>query len=153
MKDNELIGPVPDDPTEALANWRSVRERIHARFDAAKSESERATLLELYCALMSLAEKAIAPPDLEKFREIRGHGYSLLVVKECLSGEQLSLPRANAVIARETTAGRMPGNHVLRDRKQLIKLAREYVRTRQIARQHAEEHEGMLARILSWLHR
>jgi hypothetical protein len=153
MKDSELIGPVPENPAEALASWRSVRERVHDRFDRAGSEPERVALLALYCSVMNMAEKAIAPADLEKFREIRGHGYSLLVVKESLEGDQLSLPKAQAVIARELSSGRMASDHVLRNQRELSKLAAEYVRTRQIVQQHASEPRGLLGRILAWFHR
>lgn len=153
MNNSELIGPVPENPAEALANWRSVRERVHNRFDQAKSEPERVALLALYCSVMNLAEKAIAPPDLEKFREIRGHGYSLLIVKESLEGDRLSLARSEAVIARELASGRMASDHVLRNRQELAKLAAEYVRTRQLVQQHANEPRGLMDKILSWFHR
>jgi hypothetical protein len=152
MKDSELIGPVPETPAEALANWRSVRERVHDRFDKARTEPERAALLALYCSVMNLAEKAIAPADLEKFREIRGHGYSLLIVKESLEGDHLRLSKSEAVIARELESGRMASDHVLRNRQEFAKLAKEYVRTRQLAQQHASERRGLLDRILSWFH-
>ena len=144
---------MPDNPAEALANWRSVRERVHNRFDRAGSEPERVALLALYCSVMNMTEKAIAPADLEKFREIRGHGYSLLIVKESLTGDHLSLQKAQAVIARELAARRMASDHVLRDQKELAKLAAEYVRTRQLVQQHANEPQSLLDRILSWFHR
>ena len=152
MPDSELIGPMPENPAEALANWRSVRERVHNRFDQARTEPERVELLALYCSVMNMAEKAIAPANLEKFREIRGHGYSLLIVKESLEGDQLSLPKAQAVIARELAAGRMASDHVLRNQRELSKLAGEYVRTRQLVQQHVSERAGLLDRILSWFH-
>jgi hypothetical protein len=153
MKNNELIGPVPETPEEALANWRSVRQRVHDRFDKARSEGERVALLALYCSAMNLAEKAIAPADLEKFREIRGHGYSLLIVKESLDGDRLRLDKAEAVMQRELESGRMAPDHILRDRKELAKLAGDYVRTQQqLKQQHAEERPGLLGRILSWFH-
>jgi hypothetical protein len=152
MKDSELIGPVPETPAEALANWRSVRERVHDRFDQAGSEPERVALLALYCSVMNLAEQAIAPADLEKFREIRGHGYSLLIIKETLEGDQLSLLKSEAVIRRELQSGRMASDHVLRKRRELAKLAAEYVRTRHLVQQHASERRGLLDRVLSWFH-
>jgi hypothetical protein len=153
LKNHPLIGPVPEDPAEALANWRSVRERVHDRFDQAKSEPERVELLALYCATMNLAEKAIAPADLEKFREIRGHGYSLLVVKECLQGDVLSKPKAESVMARELAAGRMASDHVLRNPGELARQAMEYVRTRRLVQEHANAPRGPIDRLLSWLHR
>ena len=69
MLKNELIGQVPENPAEALANWRPVRERIHNAFDKSKSEPQRVALLALYCSVMNMAEKAIGPGELEKFRE------------------------------------------------------------------------------------
>lgn len=62
MIENGLIGSVPENPAEALTSWRSVRERVHDRFDQAESEAQRVALLALYCSVMNLAEKAIAPP-------------------------------------------------------------------------------------------
>jgi hypothetical protein len=153
MKDNELIGPVPENPDEALAHWRSVRERVHDRFDRAASEPERVALLALYCSVMNLAEKAIPPADREKFREIRGHGYSLLIVKESLAGDSLNLGKAAMVIRRELESGRMSSDHVLRNRQELAKLAGEYVRSRAMTEQHAREPHGLLDRIRSWFRR
>ena len=153
MIENELIGPVPENPAEALANWRSVRERIHDRFDGAGSEQQRVALLTLYCSTMNMAEKAIGAADQEKFREIRGHGYSLLIVKECLVGGSLSAGKARAVLARETASGRMAPDHVLTNPRELARLAAEYLRTQQLVQQHAAEKGGWLARVLSWLHR
>ena len=153
MIENELIGPVPENPTEALANWRSIRERIHDRFDRVGSEQQRVALLALYCSTMNMAEKAIGPADQEKFREIRGHGYSLLIVKECLVGDSLSAQKARIVLAREMASGRMAPDHVLTNSRELARLSAEYLRTRQLAQQHAAEKGGWLARVLSWLHR
>ena len=152
MLEGKLIGPVPTTPAEALANWRSVRERVHVEFDKASTEQRRVALLELYCSSMNLAEKAIGSDELEKFREIRGHGYALLIVKECLVGDRVSLEQAEAVTQREMVAGRMAADHVLRNRGELAKLAAQYVQTRQLVHQHATESTGLLRRVLSWLH-
>lgn len=153
MMENELIGQVPENPAEALANWRSIRERIHDRFGRVGSEQERVALLTLYCSTMNLAEKAIGPTEQEKFREIRGHGYSLLVVRECLAGDSLSAEKARAVLAREMDSGRMARDHVLANPRELARLSAEYVRTQQLVKQHEAEKGGWLARLFSWLHR
>ena len=153
MIENELIGPVPENPAEALANWRSIRERVHERFNRAGSQQERVALLALYCSTMNMAEKAIGAADQEKFREIRGHGYSLLVVKECLAGDSLSAEKARAVLAREMQSGRMAPDHVLTNPRELARLSAEYIRTQQLVQQHEAEKGGWLARLLSWLHR
>jgi hypothetical protein len=153
MIDNDLIGPTPENPAEALANWRSVRGRIHDRFGRAGSEQERVALLALYCSTMNMAEKAIGPAEQEKFREIRGHGYSLLVVRECLAGDNLSAEQARVVLAREMESGRMARDHVLANPRELARLSAEYVRTQRLLQQHEAEKGGWLARLFSWLHR
>ena len=153
MIEDGLIGPVPENPAEALTSWRSVRERVHDRFDQVTSEQQRVALLALYCSSMNMAEQAIGPADLEKFREIRGHGYSLLIVKECLLGERVSSEQAEAVMQREIAAGRMASDHILCNRAELTRLAAQYVHTRQLVQQHATESTGWLDRVWSWLGR
>jgi hypothetical protein len=153
MIENELIGPIPENPAEALANWRPIRERIHERFGRAGSEQERVALLTLYCSTMNMAEKAIGPGEQEKFREIRGHGYSLLVVSECLNGDRLSAEKARVVFAREMESGRMARDHVLTNPRELARLSAEYIHTQQLLKQHEAEKGGWLARLMSWLHR
>ena len=151
MTKNDLIGQAPESPAEALANWRPIREQIHGEFDKAKSEPLRVALLALYCSVMNMAEKAIGPNELEKFREIRGHGYSMLIVKECLVGENVSVEKANAVMRREIAAGRMAPDHILLNKAELSKSAAQYIRTQRLAQENAPGQSGMWRRIVSWL--
>lgn len=151
MIKNDLIGQVPESPDEAAANWRQIRVRIHDEFEHAQSSEQRAALLSLNQSLMNMAEKAIDPRELENFREIRGHSYSLLVVKECLVNDQVCAPTAEAVISRELAAGRMAPNHSLRDLKQMRAFAAHLTRTRLLAQQLAPKPPGPVSRVLSWL--
>ena len=151
MIKNELIGEVPENPAEALAHWRPIRERIHDQFDRASSEEQRVALLALYCSVMNQAEQAIGPDDLEKFREIRGHGYSLLIVKDCLVAEHVSAEKANAVMRREIAAGRMAPDHILRNSAELARFAAQYTQTRKFAQHDASDSSGLWARVLLWL--
>lgn len=151
MINNELIGQVPENPVEAAANWRQMRVRIHDEFEQATSSDQRAALLALNQSLMNMAEKAVDPKELENFREIRGHSYSLLVVKECLVNDQVCTKTADAVIRREVAAGRMVPDHSLRDLKQMRAFAAHLTRTRLLAQQLASKASGPVSRVLSWL--
>lgn len=151
MIKNELLGEVPGNPAEALANWRTVREQIHNQFDRVRAEPQRVALLALYCSIMNMAEKAIGADQLEKFREIRGHGYSLLIVKECLVGENIDVGKADAVLRREVAAGRMAPDHILLNKVELSKLADQYIRTQRLAQENAPGQSGIWRRLVSWL--
>jgi len=151
MINNDLIGQVPENTVEAVANWRQIRVRIHDAFEQARTPEQRAALLALQQSLMNLAEKGIEPKDLESFREIRGHSYSLLVVKECLVNEQVCAKTAAAVIRREMAAGRMAANHMLRNMKDMVAFASHLQRTRLLAQQLAPRPPGPVGRVLSWL--
>ncbi len=151
MIENELIGQVPENTAEAVANWRELRVRIHDAFEQARTPQQRAALLALSQCIMNMAEKGIGERDLESFREIRGHSYSMLIVKECLVNEQVCAKTAAAVIRRETNAGRMAANHGLRDLRQMQAFAAHLARTRLLAQQLAPKEAGPVIRVLSWL--
>jgi hypothetical protein len=151
MINNDLIGQVPENTAEALANWRQLRVRIHDAFEQAGSPAQRAALLALNQSIMNMAEKGIDLKDLESFREIRGHSYSLLIVKECLVNEQVCAKTAAAVIRREMAAGRMAANHMLRSMKEMAAFATHLQRTQLLAQQLAPRPPGPVSRVLSWL--
>jgi hypothetical protein len=151
MSKNDLIGQVPKSPAEALKNWRTIREKIHSAFDQAPSEPQRVALLALYCSVMNMAEQAIRPEELEKFREIRGHGYSMLIVKECLVGENVNVEKADAVMRREIAAGRMAPDHILLNKAELAKSAAQHIRTQRLLQENAPGQSGLWRRIVSWL--
>ncbi len=148
MTNNELIGQVPESTAEAVANWRQIRARIHDAFEAARSPEQRAALLALNQSIMNLAEKGIEQKDLETFREMRGHSYSLLIVKECLVEEQVCPKTAAAVICRETAAGRMAANHMLRNMKDMVAFAAHLQQTQRLAQQLARPPPGPVSRLL-----
>ncbi|MDE2251969.1 MAG: winged helix-turn-helix transcriptional regulator [Gammaproteobacteria bacterium] len=151
MIDNELIGQVPENTGEAVASWRQMRVRIHDAFELATTPARRAALLALNQSIMNMAEKGIEAKDLESFREIRGHSYSLLIVKECLIDGRVCPRTAAAVIQRETAAGRMAPSHMLRDLKQMNAFAAHLQRTQRLAQQLAPRPPGAVSRVLGWL--
>ena len=151
MINNDLIGQVPENTAEAVANWRQNRVRIHDAFEQARTPEQRAALLALNQSIMNMAEKGIDQKELESFREIRGHSYSLLIVKECLINEQVCAKTAAAVIRRETAAGRMAANHMLRNMKEMVAFANHLQRTQLLAQQLAPRPSGPVSRVLSWL--
>ena len=151
MINDNLIGQVPENPAEAVASWRQIRVRIHDEFEQTHSAERRAALLALNHSIMNMAEKAIEPKDLENFREIRGHSYSLLIVKECLVGDEVSANTAGTVIHRETAAGRMAPNHSLRSMKEMAAFAAQLKHTRLLAQKLAPRPPGPVSRVFSWL--
>jgi hypothetical protein len=151
MVKNELIDWVPETPTEAAAQWRNIRARIHDEFDRATSSEQRAALLALNQSMMNLAEKGIDPGQLENFREIRGHSYSMLIVKECLVGDKVCAKTAAIVTRREVAAGRMAPNHGLRKLEELAKFAAHVISTRRLAHQYAPKQTGLIRRALALL--
>lgn len=153
MVKNELIDWVPETPTEAAAQWRNIRARIHDEFDRATSADQRVALLALNQSMMNLAEKAIDPDQLENFREIRGHSYSMLIVKECLVGDKVCAKTAAIVTRREVAAGRMAPNHGLRKLEELAKFAAHVISTRRLAQQYAPKQAGLIRRALALLTR
>lgn len=151
MIKHDLIDSAPETPAEALAGWRRVRVQIHDAFERAASVQQRCALLALNQSIMNMVDKAMDPKDLENFREIRGHSYSLLVVKECLVGDEVCANTADAVTRREVAAGRMAPNHGLRELKQMRAFAAHLKRTRLLAQQFAPKPPGPVGRVLSWL--
>ena len=148
---NELIGEVPETPAEAAAHWRRVRERIHSEFENPASAAKRPALLALNHALMNMAEKAIPAAELENFREIRGHSYAMLIVKECLDGEKIRPETANLVTRREVAIGRMVPNHSLRKLEEMAKFAAHIVHTQKLLQQYAQKPKGLARRAVAWL--
>lgn len=151
MINSELIGDVPETPAEAARQWRQLRTRIHDAFESARTGPQRAALLALNQSLMNLVEKGLDPKDLENFRELRGHAYSMMVAKECLVAEHIDPTLAQAVVQRELAAGRMAANHPLRDLKQMTSFAAHMQRNLAMARQLAPKPQGTLPRLLGWL--
>jgi len=151
MINNDLIGQVPENTAEAVANWRQNRVRIHDAFEQARTPEQRAALLALNQSIMNMAEKGIDQKELESFREIRGHSYSLLIVKECLVNDEVCAKTAAAVISREMAAGRMAANHMLRNMKEMVAFANHLQRTQLMAQQLAPRSPGPVSRVLSWL--
>jgi hypothetical protein len=97
-------------------DWKATRERIHDEFDAAETENEREALLGVFQAVMDQVERAgiVEPENIPAFNQARLRDYSLLIVKECVVGENVCTQTLDRVTRREVEAGRMEPDHELR---------------------------------------
>lgn len=97
-------------------DFRAVRERIHEASERTTDSSERVALLQIFHAVMDLVERSgnIAPENLDAFRDTRAKDYRLLLMREVLIGENVSVELLHAVTEREVQAGRMPESDELR---------------------------------------
>ena len=97
-------------------DFRAVREQIHDASEKTTDSGERVLLLQLFHSVMDLVERSgnIAPEDLPKFKDARAKDYKLLLTREVLIGQNVSVELLNAVTQREVQAGRMPEDDELR---------------------------------------
>jgi hypothetical protein len=113
MSANE-IPRLPLQPSESSFNWRRIRDRIAEGYSLV-STTDRVKLLELYQAVIEMAERQIPPNELERFRVGRRQDYSRMLVSEWLSRDgTISSATMDAVTRREVAAGRMSPNDELR---------------------------------------
>ena len=97
-------------------DFRAVREQIHDAAEQTIDSSERVILLQVFHAVMDLVERSgnIAPEDMELFRDTRAKDYRLLLMREVLIGQNVSVELLHAVTQREVQAGRMAEDDELR---------------------------------------
>ena len=97
-------------------DFRALREQIHDAAERTTDSGERVLLLQLLHSVMDLVERSgnIAPEDLLAFRDTRAKDYRLLLMREVLIGQNVSVELLNAVTQRELQAGRMPEDDELR---------------------------------------
>lgn len=97
-------------------DFRAVREQIHDAAEQTIDSSERVILLQVLHAVMDLVERSgnIAPEDMELFRDTRAKDYRLLLMREVLIGQNVSVELLHAVTQREVQAGRMAEDDELR---------------------------------------
>ena len=97
-------------------DFRAVREQIHDASKQTTDSGERVLLLQLFHSVMDLVERSgnIAPEDLPTFKDTRAKDYRLLLMREVLIGQNVSVELLNAVTQREVQAGRMPEDDELR---------------------------------------
>ena len=97
-------------------NFRAVREQIHDAAEQTIDSSERVILLQVFHSVMNLIERdgSIAPEDMELFRTTRAQDYRLLLMREVLIGQNVSVELLNAVTHREVLAGRIVEEDELR---------------------------------------
>jgi hypothetical protein len=121
MSAEELL-KMTEKMSAAVTDTQSIRDKIFAEFDAAKTEDQRCSLLAMFKATMDVAESYIAETGdakrLAEFKEARAKDYSRLVFTESaddgtLSG-LLSPEMLMAVTNREIAAGRLSPNDPIR---------------------------------------
>jgi hypothetical protein len=97
-------------------DFRAVREQIHDAAEQTIDSSERVILLQVFHAVMDFVERSgnIAPEDMELFRDTRAKDYRLLLMREVLIGQNVSVELLHAVTQREVQAGRMAEDDELR---------------------------------------
>jgi len=97
-------------------DFRSVREQIHDASERTTDSGERVLLLQIFHSVMELVERGtdMSPEDLQLFRDTRAKDYRLLLMREVLVGQNVSVELLNAVTQREVQAGRMSEDDELR---------------------------------------
>ena len=123
-------------------DFRAIREQIHQASDRAAGSGERIVLLQLFSAVMDLVQSSsnIAPEHLEAFKDTRAKDYRLLLMREVLIGQNVSVELLHAVTEREVQAGRMPESDELRQLAEKS-LAEPYLSVQELL----EAEQGRLA--------
>ncbi len=125
ITDGPLLFRLLNEIGAPLTNWKEINKAVSDEFGdlAGRKDSEfnRATTTEHYAALhmvfkstMDIAETAIHPEDLEKFREAQRKQYKLFIYQEAMVGENVSVDTLDAITLREIAAGRMSLDHPCR---------------------------------------
>src|SRR5260370_16261848 len=117
MNASEILAQLQADAAAGRSlDFRTVREQIHDASERTHDSSERVILLQVFHAVMDLAERSgnVAHEDLQLFRDTRAKDYRLLLMREVLIGENVSVELLNAVTQREVQAGRMAEKDELR---------------------------------------
>jgi hypothetical protein len=115
MSANDLLQRLKTMPSSAPLEWTKIREEIHDEHERAETMEERVILLEIFKAVMDQVERAgLTTDDLTTFRAARLKDYRLLIVRECMIGENVSTETLDAVTQREVAADRMAPDDELR---------------------------------------
>lgn len=134
MSVNDLLQRLQAQPAGAPIDWQKIREEIHDEHDRATTTEERVALLGIFTAVMDLVERGgLSHEAMEKFRAARLADYRLLIVKECLVGENVCTETLDAVTQREVVAGRMAPDDELRKNAVLAMAAPHLSRAELIA--------------------
>jgi hypothetical protein len=129
MSDQQLLDFLPENPGAVVTNWREIRQKLHEASDHAATQEQRVAILAAYKAVMDIAENAaVHADDLETFRKARRQDYNLLVVKECMVGDNVCTDTAYAVTRREIAAGRMGADDELARGMELAVAAPHHTR-------------------------
>ena len=97
-------------------DFPAFREQLHDAYERASDSGERVLLLEIFNSVMDLVERSnnVSPENLSEFREIRDRDYKLLLAREVVIGQNVSIDLMYAVTQREVQAGRMAEDDELR---------------------------------------
>lgn len=133
----ERLMELTESPAYVVVNWREIINEIDVELANNNSIERREALLGMFKATMDIAEKNIAPQDLETFREARRQHYSSHLIGEALVGGNVCAKTMFDVTSREIAAGRITEDDDLRKiavaaytaphltRAQLEEMARE----------------------------
>ena len=133
-----------DAEVNGTVDWRHARDEIHSRFDSYASQEERVLLLEVFKAIMDAMERTLTDEDdFAKFRETRRQDYNLLLIKECLVGEDVSVEALAHVTKREVEAGRMPADDEMRSLA-ITQLGQPHLTQRQLIEKWTKKKPGAL---------
>lgn len=114
MSASELLQRLRSMPAGAELDWAGIRHEVTTEYDHA-TPADRATLLQIYTAVMDAAERDLPAAELITFRTARRQDYNRMLVSECVDAAGNVLPEAlRAVTEREITAGRMAADDDLR---------------------------------------
>ncbi len=114
MSASELLQRLRSLPTGAELDWASVRHEVAAEYDHA-TPADRATLLQIYTAVLDAAELGLPVAELMTFRTARRQDYNRLLVSECVDASgNVSTEALRAVTEREIATGRMACDDELR---------------------------------------
>lgn len=117
MNATELLNQLKADAAAGRGlDFRAIREQIHDASERTSDISERVVLLQVFHAVMDLVERSgnIASENLEVFKDTRAKDYRLLLMREILIGQNVSVELLNAVTQREVQAGRLTETDELR---------------------------------------
>ena len=139
MKALDLVAKLQADAAAGKGlDFREVREAIHDASEQTADSSERVILLQVFHAVMDQVERGgnLAPENLATFKDTRAKDYRLLLMREVLVGQNVSVELLHAVTQREVIAGRMAEGDELR---QLVKgLAEPYLSVQQLTAMETE---------------
>lgn len=117
MNANELLARLKEDAKAGKnIDWKAMREEIHTIAEGNIDMEERVVLLQIFGVLMDAMEGDLKSDggDIDAFKDARKKDYNLLLIREALIGENVSVEFLGAITKREVEAGRMSDSDEMR---------------------------------------